>query len=150
MKWEYYHISILPKRTWNFTSRKKRSGGHHSDRTFQGHFLPSVRIYTVRSSIPNDNNMIKLVEEYHKWELKTILTITKYLVINDYPQNMCRRKTRLHRISYFEYFVVEVSTEENIEKEIIQRINQVDLRYQSLMEFYWINEMSRGILWDKN
>ena len=34
-KQEYYHIIIFPKRTWNFTLKKRRTSEHHSEGTFQ-------------------------------------------------------------------------------------------------------------------
>ena len=40
--WEYYHIVNLPERTWNFTSRKKRTSERHIDGILQKHALPQV------------------------------------------------------------------------------------------------------------
>ena len=42
-KQEYYYIIIFPDRTWNFTSRKKRTSEHHSDWTLQEHSLPQAK-----------------------------------------------------------------------------------------------------------
>jgi hypothetical protein len=44
-KQEFYHIIIFPERTWNITSRKKRSSEHHSDGTLEQHFLPYVQTF---------------------------------------------------------------------------------------------------------